>query len=189
MNYIDRLKIAEKESLSLGLEPRLDLKSPSTGESIKVHSDFCSKALIHMLVERFGAGDWGQQCLNVAAKTFALLQHYQVPCELVYGEVKINGTNEFDTKIEGLKAELENGLSTGGFAVHVWINIGKDYIIDPTISSRIHKYYDKNCSQNMIINGKSNTLKKQRLEYIPMLVGAKFLDVTCGIPLQYQPQQ
>lgn len=186
MNYKERLKIAEKISNDLDLNPKLNFKDPITGDKIQVFNEFCSKALISMLIERFGEGDWGQQCLNVVPQTFAILQHHQVPCELVYGEVKIGGVCEFDTTLEGLKNELKNGNSDSGFAVHVWINIGKDYIIDPTISSRIHKYYDGNCPQNVIFNGKASAFKKQKIEYIPMLAGVKFVDITCGIPLDYR---
>jgi hypothetical protein len=187
MNYRDRLKIVEKESQKLGLVPKLDLKMPMTADKVQVFSQFCQNALPHMLIERFGNGDWGQQCLNVASQAFAILQHYKVPCELIYGEVKIGGVNEFETTLSGLKSELSNGYSESGMAIHVWINIGKDYIIDPTISSRIHKYYDSTCPQNIIFSGLANSLKKKnKLEYIPMLAGAKYLELTCDIPLDYQ---
>ena len=186
MKYSELIKIAEKESIKLGLEPRLELSSPSTGEKIKLFDNFCDSALIHMLIERFDHGYWGQQCLNVCAQAFASLQHYTAPCELVFGEVNINGTNEFDTTLEGLKSELALGEQNTGMQIHVWLNIGKDYIIDPTISSRINKYYDSSFPMNKIIRGKANSLeKKMKLKYKPMLVGAKYLELTCAIPLTY----
>jgi len=189
MNYKEKLKKVETLSLDLGLNPNLDLKLPITGDKIQLFKDFCSKALIKMLIERFGKGDWGQQSIEVIAQTFDILQKHKVPSELVYGEVKVNGVNEFGTTTEALKKELTNGLSESTFPMHIWINIGKDYIIDPTLSSRLHKRHDSNCSQNMIFTGKSNTLKKQKLEYIPMLAGAKYLDITKGIPLTYQANE
>ena len=187
MNYKDRLKTVQKSSQELGLDPKLDFKDPITGAKIQLFSDFCAKALIKMLTENFGSGDWGTQRFHVASKTFSLLQQHQVPCELVYGEVKIAGINAFETTMEGLKNALNKEQTASDVAMHVWINIGKDYIIDPTISFRINKYYDSKCPRNMIFNGKSNTLKKQqKLDYIPMLVGAKFLDEACGISLEYK---
>jgi hypothetical protein len=189
MKYIDRLKKAELESIELNLDSRLDLKVPITGDKIKTFNDFCNQALIKMLLDVFGPGDWSQQCLNVAPQAFAILQHHGVPCELVYGEVRIGGTNEFDTTLSGLKKELSNGSSETGMAIHVWINIGKDYIIDPTISARINKHYDSNCPQNIIFCGKASKLKKDKLEYLPMLSGVKFLDITCGIPLEYKSRE
>ncbi len=190
MKYSELIKIAEKESISLGLAPRLELASPSTGEKIKIFDNFCDTALIQILIERFDYGYWGQQCLNVCAQAFATLQYYTAPCELVFGEVNINGTNEFDVTLEGLKSELALGEQQTGLQIHVWLNIGKDYIIDPTISSRINKYYDPNFPINKIIRGKANSLeKKMKLKYTPILVGAKYLDITCGIPLTYNSQE
>lgn len=186
MNYKDRLKTAEKISHELGLNPKFDFKDPITGEKIKLFKDFCSKALIKMLIERFGKGNWNKQFLNIAPQVFAILQKHQVPCELVYGQVKIRGNEQFNISVDTLKEKLNGEEDKSGLAMHVWINVGKDYIIDPTISSRIHKYYDRKCPQNTIFNGKPNTLKKQKIEYIPMLAGAKYLDITCNIPLVYQ---
>jgi hypothetical protein len=186
VNYKDKLKIVEKNSINLGLLPHLDLRTPSTAEKIWLMEKICSGNLQDMLVQRYAPGYWGQQCLNVTSQSFAILQSLDIPCELVFGEVNINGTNEFDTTLEGLMSEYEKGYSGTAFAVHVWLNIGKDYIVDPTISSRIHKYYDKNFPQNKVINGTANKLdKKMKLKYIPMLAGVKYLEKTCGIPLEY----
>lgn len=188
MNYKDRLKVVEKESQQLGLNPKLDFKDPITADKIKLFSDFCEKALIKMLIERFGKGDWSRQSLAVTSQTFEILQKHKVPCELIYGEVKINDGAAYGTNPEELKKLLQSTDSDISSPIHAWINVGKDYIIDPTISSLIHKRYNKKRTQNSIYNGKFNALKKQKLEYIPMLVGAKYLDVTRGITLSYQAE-
>lgn len=186
MTYRNKIKLVEKRSLELGLDPRLDFKLQITTKNIATLQGMCERDIIQFLFTHFPAGYWGTQCLNIVPQTFAYLQYLQIPCELIFGEVNINGTDEFDTTLEGLITEYMKGYSGTGFAVHVWINVGKDYIIDPTISSRLNKYYNPNFPQNKVINGKASNLeKKMKLRYEPMLAGIKYLDVTCKIPLEY----
>jgi hypothetical protein len=189
MNYIERLKVAETESIKLALCPKLDFKTLIPDEKLSQLNAFCSEDLINLLLGQFGPGDWSQQCLNVAPQTFAILQHYNIPCELVYGEVIIAGVKQFKTTITGLKKELNVGESDTGMAIHVWINIGNNYIIDPTISAWCKKHHDSNCPQNVIFNGNDVLMREQGIEYVPMLVGTKFLDITCGIPLEYKSRE
>ncbi|MGF1767343.1 hypothetical protein L4D06_08145 [Enterovibrio makurazakiensis] len=187
MTYRDAIKLVEKRSLELGLDPQLGLKIPIDDEKITLLQQVCCNHLIQTLLHRYQPGDWGQQCLNIAAQTFAIFQHWEIPCELVFGEVNINGTDEYGTTLEGLLAEYKHGYTENAFAIHVWVNIGKDYIIDPTISSRINKYYDPNCPQNLVINGTAKTLDRtMRLKYKPILAGVKYLERTCDIPLEYK---
>ena len=186
MKYVKQLEKAKTESFTLGIEPRLVNEPILSNEVTKDLSNFCETALQAQLINIFGKGYWGQNCLNIAAQTFAILQHIGVPCELVYGEVMIGTTPEFDTTLEGLKKSLSEGNSNSGMEIHVWVNIGKDFIIDPTVCSRINKYYDSNCPVNHILNGQSNSLmKKLKITHIPMLAGVKFLEKTCQIPLSY----
>lgn len=186
MNYIERLREAEKESKLLGLEPRLAIDYITTADDDEALNEICSIDLTQWLIAEFGLGDWADGCLIVTPYLFVLLQEQGIPCELVYGEVKINGTYEFDTTLDGLKDELDKGYSENVMAIHVWINFGANYIIDPTISGRIHKHYDKKCPQNKIFNGKSEALFNKKLEYIPMLAGIQYLKTTCRMRLEYE---
>ena len=186
MNYIERLREAEKESNLLGLEPRLEIDYITTADDDEALNELCSIDLIQWLIDAFGLGDWADKCLTVTPHLFRLLQKLGIPCELVYGEVKINGTYEFDTTLDGLKDELDKGYSETGMAIHVWINFGANYIIDPTISGRIHKHYDEKCPQNIIFNGKSEALFNKKLKYIPMLAGIQYIKTTCRMPLEYE---
>jgi len=186
MSYKEELSKAEKKSLELNLSPRLSNNFPITDDFKSSLDGFCNEHLLGHLMGMFGQGYWGTQCLNIAPQLFVMLQHHNIPCELVYGEVNINGTDEFDTTLEGLIHELKSSSFDSPFAVHVWISVGDDIIIDPTVSSRIHRYYSNDVPQNYIICGSSDSLKKEwMLDYKPMLVGAKYINVTCGIPLEY----
>ena len=117
-----------------------------------------------------------------------MLQHIGVDCELVFGEVSIAGTGEFDTTLPGLLGELDQP-NEGGFAIHVWVQVGKDFIIDPTVAARINKYYSNNYPPHSVTAGTSKKLLKElKLDYQPMLMGAKYLTKTCGTPLNYNPK-
>jgi len=167
------------------LEPKLNYKKAITGVLTQNLSNLCQNELVPFLLQRFGNGYWGQQCLNIAPQTFMILQHSGIDCELVYGEVSINGTDEFDTDYDELVKELVNP-GNAGFAIHVWIQIGKDFIIDPTVAARINKYYSEQFPPHQIVLGKSKKLLKDlKLDYKPMLAGAKYVTRTCSIPLEY----
>jgi hypothetical protein len=176
---------AFERSEEAGLEPKLNFKKAITEELTKGLDDLCCNQLGLFLLEQFGDGYWGNECLNIAPQMFAALQHLGFDCDLVYGEVAINGTDEFDTTLTGLLEEFKSPKD-GAFAIHVWLQIGKDLIVDPTIAARINKYYSSQYPPHKIIVGKSKKLLKElRLDYKPMLIGAKFVTKTCGIPLYY----
>jgi hypothetical protein len=185
VNYKELSKLAYERSITLDLVPRSVINNPITGALIKELNQFCDSQVLPFLLQRFGTDYWGNSCLNLAAQTFYMLQHIGINCELVYGEVNINGVKEFDTTIAGLVDELKEPRE-GGLAIHVWVQVGKDFIIDPTISARINKYYNPDYPPHLIVNGLSKKLfKENRLDYEPMLMGAKYLTTTCGIPLEY----
>lgn len=184
-DYKNQSAVAFTKSLNLGLAPKLDFKKPVTGQLVKDIIAMCNGEIFPFLLNRFGNGYWGQQCLNIAPQVFMMLQHIGLNCELVFGEVSIAGTGEFDTTLSVLLNELE-APNEGGFAIHVWIQVGKDFIIDPTVAARINKYYSSNFPPHSIIAGASKKLLKElQLDYQPMLMGAEYLTKTCGIPLGY----
>jgi hypothetical protein len=187
-DYKQKSLDAFTKSLNLDLEPRLDFKKPVTGELTKNLLAFCQDEIEPFLLNTFGNGYWGLECLNIGPQTFLMLQHIGIDCELVYGEVSVSGTGEFDTTLPGLLGELDKP-NEGGFAIHVWVQVGKDFIIDPTVAARINKYYSNDYPPHNVIAGTSKKLLKElKLDYQPMLMGAKYLTKTCGIPLNYNPK-
>ncbi|QFT12982.1 hypothetical protein [Vibrio sp. THAF190c] len=187
MRYIEYLKASEKRSNELGIGSRLALNYPVAARDIDQYIDISNRELLGLLIQRFGQGYWSNSCIQLGAQSFLFFQHIGIPCELVFGEVVINGCNEYDTTIEGLLSEWNRGYSNDTMQIHVWLNIGKDLIVDPAIASRLNEHYDCSFPAHQVVVGKPEYLmNKMRLNYIPMLTGAKFLEKTCNMPLPYK---
>ncbi|MDC5857421.1 hypothetical protein [Vibrio europaeus] len=186
MKYINYLEQANDLALGLGFNLNLNESTPVTGKQSQNYRSLCNDELLHSLINKFGLGYWSNSCMAFSSHVFEYLQKKGIPCNLVYGEVIINGTYEFDTTVDGLISEFNKGYSNSSMKIHVWIAVGKDYIIDPTIAARVSEYYDKGLSPHQIISGKASSLhKKMRLEYIPMLSGPEFIERVCNLKLNY----
>lgn len=187
MGYQKKIELAEKYSKQLGISPRLYPHGSIDVNNIQILDDLCNSILPDMISKDFQHKDWSTQCMNVAPHLFNILQEHNIPCELTYGEVKIGGIAEFGTLQEELIKEWNKGKSQEPFAIHVWLTIGRDYIIDPTISSRIFNPFHSHYRKNIIVSGKADHLKESlQLKYIPMLLGAKYIEKICGISLDYK---
>ncbi|MEH0761975.1 hypothetical protein H4F20_20130 [Vibrio sp. 16] len=187
MNYLEQFEQAIVKSKQLGIDPKISEEFPINRNNVDLFRDLADNQLIHMLVDIFGLGDWGNNCMNVSAQLFTILQHYNIPCELTYGDVFIGKTQEYDVSISGLINEWESVSTQKSLAIHVWVTVGKDYIIDPTICSRIHKYYDSKCPQNHVFWGEAEPIKEQMgIVHRPLLVGKNYLERIAEIPLEYK---
>jgi len=184
MAYKELLAESIKQAHKLGFVSHLKLDQLVTAKDAEHYKKYADRELLQVLIQHFGKGYWSNSCIQLAAQTFLYFQYMGISCELVYGEVVINGCHEYDATIDGLISEWESGYSATPMDVHVWVNIGKDFIVDPAIASRLSEYYDPNLCAHQVIVGRANFLrKKMRLEYIPMLSGTKFLEKTCNISL------
>ncbi|WP_172622549.1 hypothetical protein [Vibrio rotiferianus] len=187
MRYIEYLKAAEKRAKKLEISPQLPIDTLVPARDIKRYGELANNELLNSLLQRFGPFGWTDGCIPLGATAFTFFQKKGIPCELVFGEVVINGCNEYDTTVDGLIGEWEKGYSDDVMNIHVWLNVGKDLVVDPAIASRLNEHYDNNFPAHQVIVGKPEQLeKKKRLKYIPMLTGAKFLERTCQIPLNYE---
>ncbi|HHF3026163.1 TPA: hypothetical protein ACPJ0Z_004464 [Vibrio diabolicus] len=177
--YKEQSVIAFEKSKEIGLEPNLNFKTVVNGIFSKNMLGLCQYEIRPFLIQHFGSSSWALQCLNIAPQVFAMLRHLGIDCELVFGEVKVAGESQFSASLQGLLNEL-NSPEKKEFAVHAWVQIGKDYIIDPTIASQLHRYYSPHIDPTQIFAGKAKKLTRDaKLEYQPMLMGEKFLDLTC----------
>ncbi|MGR5498202.1 hypothetical protein [Vibrio diabolicus] len=177
--YKDQSLIAFEKSKEIGLEPNLNFKTVVNGIFSQNMLGLCQHEIRPFLIQRFGSSSWALQCLNVAPQVFAILKHLNIDCELVFGEVKVSGKPQFSASLQGLLNELDSPEKKE-FAVHVWIQVGKDYIIDPTIASQLHRHCSSHIDPTQIFVGKAKKLGRDaKLEYQPMLMGEKFLDLTC----------
>lgn len=177
-NYKQASLAAFEKSKELGLEPKLDFNNPITTDKIEELKELCNQEIIHSLINLFGRGYWGTSCLGITSRTMQILKNFGIDCELVYGDVNINGTDEYDTTLDGLMSELNNP-GRGEFQVHTWIQVGENLIIDPTVAARLNKYYSPEFPSHYVVVGKSNELlNNYRLDYRPMLLGENYLDKT-----------
>jgi len=80
----------------------------------------------------------GAICQSVGLFILEQLEEAGIAADLVIGEVNINGTLEYDTTLEGLKREWsQGGAGAGDQALHVWVSLGDDIVIDGGIGSRL----------------------------------------------------
>ena len=186
MEYTRMLKNALNESKLLELNPRIFIEEKlSSMEKLKINN-LCENDLLNHLVYNYSNYDWSIICWNIALESFKLLQHFGIKSEIVIGEVNINGTDEYDTNLESLKNELLKGASQDTIPIHLWVQVADNYIIDATMSAKLKKYYIKDYPFPSIVHGSANELyNKLRLQYKPMLVGAKFIEKTCNYKMSY----
>ncbi|HGS5851982.1 TPA: hypothetical protein ACMD2S_004539 [Vibrio parahaemolyticus] len=189
MTYEEKFDIAVSTSNELGISPRIVEKFPIDERNVDFFRNLVEHNLLGMLIERFGVGDWGNQCMNVSAQLFTILQHYNIPCELTYGDVHLGEKGEYAVSKSILVDEWHEVSDKEGLPIHVWITIGKDFIIDPTISSRIHTDYDSSGPLNHLLVAEAQPLKNETgIVYTPFLVGKNYLEKIADIPLDYISQ-
>lgn len=176
-SYTQLLRTAIKDSKKLGLSPRISSNTSFDLETTIPYVQLLSEYLYRAL----GSLYWGEQCLNLAAQSFAHLHLAGLPVDIVYGDVLVDGqTFEFDTTLKGLKKEYYRGVSDQNMNIHAWVTIGNDIILDFGMPSRLKRHYDPNVNPYYPIYGAAEGISKNKLQYIPMLVGQDYLIKTCG---------
>lgn len=182
MNYIEKLKLSEERSNELGIGSRVPFDFSLMEEDVINYREASNTDLLRLLIRECGKGYWSNSCIPLAVHSFCYFKGKGIPCELVFGEVIINGCHEYDTTLEELVSEWERGYSMGVMNIHVWLNIGNNLIVDPAIASRISEHYCNTLEPYQVIVGEPAQLEEQlRLQYLPILSGAKFLERTNGI--------
>ncbi len=126
-------------------------------------------------------GYWGNSCQTLSTNIFAYLNYQGVEANIVLGNVIINGTDEFEATLESLREEvLAVAPLTGHQAVHAWVSLGDDTIIDAALPPRLVKHYNAPPQFNdMIFIGRASEMSsKYKLRYQPILVGTEFFAKT-----------
>lgn len=180
--YLKLMSSALENSLILGFKnkPRIALLENPTNESLEILTEHIFEKIYPHLFEIYPMY-WGNSCQLLSSHIFAILTSHGISADIVYGEVEINGTLEFDTTLEGLKNELSSQSPlTGGQCLHAWVSLGGDTIIDAGLPDRMIKNY-KFPREYMppIIVGRATALSRTfRARYQPLLVGTEFLAKT-----------
>lgn len=123
---------------------------------------------------------WGNSCQFLSSHIFAILSSQGIVADIVYGEVEVNGTLEFDTSLDELKSDFHAPDLTRGQNLHAWVSIGGDTIIDAGLPDRMIKNY-KFPEKHMppILIGRASDLSRTyRTRHQPILVGTDFLAKT-----------
>lgn len=126
-------------------------------------------------------GYWGNSCQTLSTNIFAQLNSHGFAADIVLGNVIINGTDEFDTTLGSLQEEVRaTEPLTGHQAVHAWVSLGDDTIIDAALPPRLVKNYAAPPQFNdMILIGRASEMSaRYKLRYQPILVGTEFFAKT-----------
>lgn len=126
---------------------------------------------------------WGDKCQTLAGMLFAQLIEIGIDADIVVGEVNINGTQEYDTVLDDLIQDYLGPQCDSKQALHVWVTVGDDIIIDPGIPDRMIKHYrfPKNLMPPIMIGRAAVLEEKFKVRHDPMLVGTDFIAKTNSI--------
>ncbi|MCF5054563.1 hypothetical protein GIW50_14160 [Pseudomonas syringae] len=177
--YLSLMKSALENSLDFNFDnkPRISITEKIDQELLEFIAVKIEQNLIPHLL-RIHPTYWGNSCQLLSSHIFAYLASKGIDAEIVYGEVEINGTLEFDTTLQGLKREFHSDPPlAGGQALHAWVSLGGDIIIDAAIPDRMIKLYQLPSERlPLFLIGRASELSRTfRTRYQPLLVGTDFL--------------
>lgn len=180
--YLSLMKIALRNSLEFNFnnKPRVSLTEKADNSLLEFLTIQINQHLIpHLSI--IHPTYWGNSCQALSSHIFAYLTSRGIEAEIVYGEVEINGTLEFDTTLQGLKDEFHSTTPlTGGQSLHAWVSLGGDIIIDAALPDRLIKLYKLPEEQlPLFFIGRASDLSRQfKIRHQPLLVGTDFLAKT-----------
>lgn len=132
-------------------------------------------------LDRVVPGYWGNSCQTLSTNIFAHLNNQGIAANIVLGNVIINGTDEFETTLEGLQQEVQaTEHLQGEQKVHAWISLGGDTIVDAALPPRLARDYKapEHFNDMMFIGRAVEMVARYRVAYQPILVGTEFFAKT-----------
>lgn len=127
---------------------------------------------------------WGNSCQTLSTNLYAWLVSKEIDADIVYGEVCVNTTLEFETTLDGLRQEYARTNHEGSQVLHAWVTIGDDIVLDPGLPHRLIKnyLYPESLLPSVLI-GRAGQLTPEYfpVQHIPMLVGTDFLAKTNSV--------
>lgn len=185
--YLELLKLAQNESASAGVAFSNQLFQAEVCDSFIDNVQRLAFEVLYPHLYGVLPAYWGNSCQILSAHVYSFLKAIGVDCEVVVGEVEINGTLEFDATLENLREEyLSESLPQGGQLIHVWVSIGEDSIVDTGLPDRIIKNYrfPENHMPPILVGRASDLSERFRARHQPLLVGAEFVGKTNQIDLE-----
>jgi hypothetical protein len=180
-SYRERLAVAIAEAKNLGFTrpSRISEKTTIQDKALSLTNELISdlSSNLSMLVP----GYWGNSCQTLSTHIFAALNNNGVPAEIVLGTVFVDECDIFETTLDDLQKEVRamNPL-TGDQAVHAWVTLGDDTIIDAALFPRLVKNHDAptHLQDRIIIGRAAEMVFRHNLRYEPLLVGSEFFAKT-----------
>ncbi|NWK74623.1 hypothetical protein HYG93_10065 [Acinetobacter sp. SwsAc6] len=188
-----RIKTIEalEQSKKLDFENIIPIKpySKISNKKLEELSFLLNERILPILISQFGNNYRGASCINFSAALYAWLNALNCDAEIVFGEVEIFHTDEFDVTLENLTHEYKNNIRSGVQNVHAWVTIGDDIIIDACLPDRIFKYYKVPQLPNIFVTRAYIMAERWKSKYKPMLIGSDFINKTNNFnPIDAIPQ-
>ena len=179
--YREQLSTAILESANLGfLRPALVTPDKHvTGDVLGSVSELVDR--ISGFLDQVLPGYWGNSCQTLSSNLFAYLNAVGIPANIVLGNVLVNGTDEFQATLEGLRQEFNETVPLRGDQhLHAWICLGDDTVVDAALPPRLAKHYNAPPGfDDLIFVGRADEMvARYRVQYIPLLVGTEFFAKT-----------
>lgn len=172
---------ASLESTKLGLT-----RDQIVSEENKVSDDVLRK--VSDLLDDFSQfldtvcpGYWGNLCQTLSTNIFAFLNARGIAANIIIGNVFIQENDEFEVTLDSLREEYLSVLPlTGHQALHAWVSIGDDTIIDAALPPRLVKHYRAPAQfEDMIFIGRASTFaERYHVRYRPLIIGTEFFAKT-----------
>ncbi|WP_186072260.1 hypothetical protein [Burkholderia gladioli] len=180
-SYREQLGESIRRARDFGFDriPFVSEASNVSDDALAIAGDLTSdfSEFLHRLLP----GYWGSSCQTLSTQLFAALNSNGIAADIVIGNVIINGTDEFETTLDVLMAEVcATDEIEGHQAIHAWVSLGDDTIIDAALPSRLVKHYRAPPEiGNVIFVERASFLSEHyRLRYQPLLVGTEFFAKT-----------
>lgn len=180
-SYREQLSSAILESRKLGFtrDPLISEQTSISDNSLLIARDLVTE--LSAFLDGILPGYWGNSCQTLSTNIFAHLNSNGITANIILGNVIINGTDEFDATLASLQEEVRAiEPLTGHQAVHAWVSLGDDTIIDAAIAPRLVKNYKAPPRfKDMIMIGRASEMSSEYLlRYQPILVGTEFFSKT-----------
>lgn len=180
--YLELMDVAIGESLALEFTnaPRVSTEENISDESLKSLESQIFDDLYPRLY-RLVPGYWGGSCQTLSTHVFAYLTAIGFTCDIVMGEVEINGTLEFGTTLSNLQNEYRSPIELHGDQhIHTWVSLGGDVIVDAGLPDRIIKNYQfpEKYMPPIMVGRASGLSNKFQARHQPLIIGTDFLAQT-----------
>lgn len=181
MSFFEELK--NKNERVANLMEKAMMRSDTVGlrYSVPKYRECTSNEIeaIYQVVDSFrNVIDYDQgkgTCILVHINVFNMLREKGVSCELVFGNVIINGKPYWDIQPEDLIDQINEGVGTGAQNVHCWILLENHNLLDCTIAREV---YSNGIAGELISTGDWSDGQGNSFQHVPMLVGSEFINRT-----------